>query len=54
ADAKPVRCKARRYSKKQREFMAKHVEELQAAGLCYRNPRSKWCSAPLIVKKPGE
>ncbi|KAH9078958.1 hypothetical protein Ae201684P_020021 [Aphanomyces euteiches] len=52
ADAKPVRCKARRYSKEQREFMAKHVDELQAAGLCYRNPRSKWCSAPLIVKKP--
>ncbi|KAH9120292.1 hypothetical protein AeMF1_007481, partial [Aphanomyces euteiches] len=52
ADAKPVRCKARRYLKEQREFMAKHVDELQAAGLCYRNPRSKWCSAPLIVKKP--
>ncbi|KAF0744145.1 hypothetical protein Ae201684_001287 [Aphanomyces euteiches] len=32
--------------------MAKHVDELQAAGLCYRNPRSKRCSAPLIVKKP--
>ncbi|KAF0774477.1 hypothetical protein AaE_001823, partial [Aphanomyces astaci] len=50
--AELVRCKARRYSKEQREFMAKHVEELQAAGLVYPNPRSKWCSAPLIVKKP--
>ncbi|ETV98987.1 hypothetical protein H310_08460 [Aphanomyces invadans] len=50
--AEPVRCKARRYSKEQRDFMANHVAELVAAGLCYRNPRSKWCSAPLIVKKP--
>ncbi|ETV91956.1 hypothetical protein H310_13605 [Aphanomyces invadans] len=32
ADTKPVRCKARRYSKEQREFMARHVEQLQAAG----------------------
>ncbi|KAF0706972.1 hypothetical protein AaE_013844 [Aphanomyces astaci] len=52
AGAEPVRCKARRYSKEQWDFMDKHVEELQAAGLCYRNPWSKLCSAPLIVKKP--
>ncbi|KAF0712314.1 hypothetical protein As57867_004858, partial [Aphanomyces stellatus] len=52
AGAEPVRCKARRYSKEQRDFMARHVDELKAAGLCFRNPRSKWCSAPLIVKKP--
>ncbi|KAF0761984.1 hypothetical protein AaE_003363 [Aphanomyces astaci] len=52
AGAESVLCKARRYSKEQRDFMSKHVEELQAAGLCYRNPRTKWCSAPLIVKKP--
>ena len=31
--------------------MSKHVEELQAAGLV---PRSKWCWAPLIIKKPDE
>ncbi|RHY44097.1 hypothetical protein DYB34_011922 [Aphanomyces astaci] len=31
AGAESVRCKARRYSKEQRDFMAKHVEELQAA-----------------------
>ncbi|ETV90029.1 hypothetical protein H310_15137, partial [Aphanomyces invadans] len=42
--AEPVRCKARLHTT--------HVAELVSAGLCYRNPRAKWCSAPLIVKKP--
>ncbi|RHY75358.1 hypothetical protein DYB30_013944 [Aphanomyces astaci] len=31
AGAESVLCKARRYSKEQRDFMSKHVEELQAA-----------------------
>ncbi|KAF0704037.1 hypothetical protein AaE_015135 [Aphanomyces astaci] len=52
AGAEPVQYKARCYSKELRDFMAKHVEELQAAWLCCYNHRSKWCSAPLIVKKP--
>ena len=51
-DAIPVRCKARRYSVEQRQFMKKHVAELVQAGLVYRNPRSRWSSPPLIVKKP--
>ncbi len=50
--AKPVRCKARRYSLPQREFMQTHVKELEAAGFVYRNPSSRWASAPLIVRKP--
>ncbi|ETV97426.1 hypothetical protein H310_09756 [Aphanomyces invadans] len=50
--AKPVRCKARRYSLPQREFMQKHVEELASAGFIYRNPASRWACAPLIVRKP--
>ncbi|ETV90041.1 hypothetical protein H310_15126 [Aphanomyces invadans] len=50
--AEPVRRKARRYSKEQRDFMATHGADQVSAGLCYRNPRSKWCSVPLIVKKP--
>ena len=48
----PVRCKARRYSLEQRQFMKTHVAELVKAGLVFRNPRSRWCSPPLIVKKP--
>uniref|UniRef100_H3H500 Chromo domain-containing protein n=1 Tax=Phytophthora ramorum TaxID=164328 RepID=H3H500_PHYRM len=52
-DAVPVRCKARRYPPEHREFMRQHVEELVAAGMVYRNPRSKWCSPPLIVNKKG-
>ncbi|POM80151.1 Hypothetical protein PHPALM_2050 [Phytophthora palmivora] len=52
-DAVPVRCKARRYPPQHRDFMRRHVEELVAAGLCYRNPRSKWASPPLIVNKIG-
>ena len=50
-DAVPVRCKSRRYPAEQREFMRKHVEELRAAGMCFRNPKSAWCSPPLVVKK---
>ncbi|KAE9325268.1 hypothetical protein PF008_g16908 [Phytophthora fragariae] len=50
-DAVPVRCKARHYAPEDRAFMKKHVQELIDAGLCYRNPHSKWCSPPLIIKK---
>jgi len=31
--------------------MKTHVAELLANGLCYRNPRSRWCSPPVIVRK---
>jgi hypothetical protein len=51
-DAKPVRCKARRYGPGQRAFMDSHVEQLEKAGLVYKNTRSRWCSPPLIVRKP--
>ncbi|OWY99768.1 hypothetical protein PHMEG_00029175 [Phytophthora megakarya] len=55
-NAIPVRCKARRYPAEHRAFMKKYVKELIDGGLCYRNPHSKWCSPPLIVKKmnPGD
>ena len=46
-----VKCKARRYPQEYRVFMREHMESLVAAGLCYRNNRSRWCSPPLIVKK---
>ncbi|KAF0711038.1 hypothetical protein As57867_005399, partial [Aphanomyces stellatus] len=35
-----------------RDFMQQHVKELEAAGFVYRNPASRWASAPLIVRKP--
>jgi hypothetical protein len=51
-DGIPVRCKARRYGPKQRAFMARHMDELERAGLVFKNSRSRWRSPPLIVKKP--
>ncbi len=50
---RPVKSRARRYPAEHREFMRKHVEALVKAGLVYRNPRSRWSSPPLIVKKSG-
>ncbi|GMF10762.1 unnamed protein product [Phytophthora lilii] len=50
--AVPVRCKARRYSPVHRAFLKKHINALISACLCYRNPRSKWCSPPYVVNKP--
>jgi len=48
-----TRCRSRRYSEEQRRFLRDHIDELLAAGHCYRNPRSRWCSPPHIIKKPG-
>jgi hypothetical protein len=48
-DATPVRCKARRYGPEQHAFMARHVDDLERAGLVFKNSRSRWCSPPLIV-----
>jgi Reverse transcriptase (RNA-dependent DNA polymerase) len=52
-DAIPVRVRLRRYSQEQRDFLKQFVSQLEAAGLIYRNPRAAWCSAPLLVPKPG-
>ncbi|KAE9117805.1 hypothetical protein PF010_g8473 [Phytophthora fragariae] len=49
--AVPVRCRARRYSPTHREFLKKHINALIAAGLCYRNPKSSWCSPPPCGKQ---
>ena len=38
----PVKCKARRYSPEQKKFLEEHVSELEAAGLVYRNNKSRW------------
>ena len=33
--------------------MEEHVQKLLEAGLVYKITRTRWCSPPLIVKKPG-
>jgi Reverse transcriptase (RNA-dependent DNA polymerase) len=52
-DAIPVRVRLRRYSPEQRLFLARFVAKLEEASMVYRNPRAAWCSAPLLVPKPG-
>ncbi len=52
SDAKPIRCKARRFSLPQRDFIQKHIQELQDAGFVYRNSSSCRAFAPLIVRNP--
>jgi hypothetical protein len=52
-DAVPVRVRLRRYSPEQRLFLARFVAMLELASMVYRNPRAAWCSAPLLVPKPG-
>ena len=52
-DAVPVRVRLRRYSQEQRDFLALFVKTLEEAGMVYRNPSAAWCSAPLLVPKPG-
>lgn len=51
--AQPVRCKARRYSPEQSEFMAKFTDMLTKYGLVYENCNSKWASPVVVVRKPG-
>ncbi|KAH9104344.1 hypothetical protein AeMF1_019558, partial [Aphanomyces euteiches] len=41
----PVKCGLRRYPPAHVEFLKKHVRELEAAGLVYRNNRATWASA---------
>jgi hypothetical protein len=53
SDAIPVRVRTRCYSQDKRDFLARFVSQLEAAGMVYRNPRAAWCSAPLLVPKPG-
>jgi Reverse transcriptase (RNA-dependent DNA polymerase) len=53
SDAVSVRVRAQCYSQDKRDFLALFVAQLEAAGMIYRNPRAAWCSAPLLVPKPG-
>ena len=51
--SKPFKAKRRNYSPQQALFLREKVDELLRLGLAYRNPNSRWASAPLIVRKPG-
>ncbi|ETW04755.1 hypothetical protein H310_03902 [Aphanomyces invadans] len=55
-DAVPVKCSMRRYPPDHVEFLKRHVDQLEAAGLVYRNNRATWAAAPRIVPKkdPGD
>ena len=47
----PFRCKARRYSPEDSEFLRKFIDELLKYGLIEENYNSKWASPVLVVKK---
>lgn len=48
-DARPIRVKPRNNSTHQREFLAKHTENLIQCGMAYLNPTSSGTLAPLLV-----
>ena len=52
AGAEPVRCKARRYSKEQSEYLHEITCQLKEHGLIYENYNCEWASPVLVVKKP--
>jgi hypothetical protein len=52
-DASPVRVKLRRYPPAQRNFLKQFVDAHIDFGLVYRNLSATWCSAALLVPKPG-
>lgn len=49
--AKPVKAQPRRYSPTDRAFLDRHTRALLKHGLVYLNHRSRWASAPNIVRK---
>uniref|UniRef100_H3GD34 Chromo domain-containing protein n=1 Tax=Phytophthora ramorum TaxID=164328 RepID=H3GD34_PHYRM len=52
--AAPVRSQLRRYSPNDRAFLDRHTASLLKYGLIYKNHRSRWASAPRIVRKKGQ
>ncbi|EGZ29951.1 hypothetical protein PHYSODRAFT_468927 [Phytophthora sojae] len=49
--AQPVRAQPRRYSPTDRDFLDRHTRALIENGLIFKNHRSRWASAPRIVRK---
>jgi hypothetical protein len=52
-DAVSVHVRLLRYRQEQHDFLALFVKILEEAGMVYINPSAAWCSAPLLVTKPG-
>ncbi|GMF37679.1 unnamed protein product [Phytophthora fragariaefolia] len=50
-EARPVRAQPRRDFPNDRAFLDRHTAALLAHGLVYKNHRSRWASAPRIVRK---
>ncbi|XXQ35702.1 Reverse transcriptase domain-containing protein [Plasmodiophora brassicae] len=51
ADARPVRCRTRRYTLEHQKFMDDHVGTLAENDFVYRNPHSRYASPCLVVDK---
>jgi hypothetical protein len=49
----PVRTRVRRYPSPQREFLKSYTAALIRNVHAIRDPQSAWCSAALLVPKPG-
>ncbi|KAE8907163.1 hypothetical protein PF005_g27403 [Phytophthora fragariae] len=50
-DATPTKAQPRRLPPNDRDFLERHVAKLLEKKLVYRNTRSRWASAPRIVRK---
>ncbi len=49
--ATPVMCRSSRYSPIHHKYFEEHMAELERRGLVYKNPESRWGSAPRVVSK---
>ena len=52
-EARPYKCKPRRYSQEQSQFLKNFTDELVEKGLVYENLNSEWASPVLVVRKAG-
>ncbi|OWY96366.1 hypothetical protein PHMEG_00033381 [Phytophthora megakarya] len=52
-DARPFRCKTRKYAPAQSNFMREFNRKLIELGWVYRNHSSRWACPALPVRKPG-
>ena len=52
-DAKPYRCKARKYPPELQRFLEEFNQELVDLGWVYENPNNRWACPALPVKKAG-
>ena len=53
SDAKPYKCKPRKYSPEQSQFLKDFTDQLVQNGLVYENLNAEWASPVVVVKKEG-